>query len=156
MFKIEIIPMKNLLLTILLSFIVSTSFSAGTDSGSETNYGKEYKSAVKLIKKKKYDNAIEKLMELVDVSSEDFTKADVLNEIGFAFRKSNDFDNASTFYQLALSADPSHLGALEYQGEMYVDLGQKDNALANLNKIKDLAGEKSSFYKELDSYISTN
>tara|TARA_Y100001935_G_C16879187_1_gene301698 strand:- start:80 stop:526 length:447 start_codon:yes stop_codon:yes gene_type:complete len=148
--------MKNLLLTILLSFIVSTSFSAGTDSGSETNYGKEYKSAVKLIKKKKYDNAIEKLMELVDVSSEDFTKADVLNEIGFAFRKSNDFDNASTFYQLALSADPSHLGALEYQGEMYVDLGQKDNALANLNKIKDLAGEKSSFYKELDSYISTN
>tara|TARA_Y100000591_G_C21499549_1_gene529212 strand:- start:93 stop:563 length:471 start_codon:yes stop_codon:yes gene_type:complete len=156
MIKIEEIPMKNLLLTIIISFVASTSFSAGTDSGSETNYGKEYKSAVKLIKKKKYENAIDKLMELVDVSSEDFTKADVLNEIGFAFRKSNDFDNASTFYQLALSADPSHLGALEYQGEMFVDLGQKDNAVSNLNKIKDLAGEKSSYYKELDSYISTN
>tara|TARA_Y100001935_G_C17226134_1_gene467875 strand:- start:346 stop:816 length:471 start_codon:yes stop_codon:yes gene_type:complete len=156
MIKIEEISMKNLILTIIISFVASTSFSAGTDSGSETNYGKEYKSAVKLIKKKKYENAIDKLMELVDVSSEDFTKADVLNEIGFAFRKSNDFDNASTFYQLALSADPSHLGALEYQGEMFVDLGQKDNAVSNLNKIKDLAGEKSSYYKELDSYISTN
>ena len=148
--------MKNLLLTILLSFIVSTSFSAGTDSGNETNYGKDYKSAVKLIKKKKYDNAIEKLMDLVDVSSSDFTKADVFNEIGFAFRKSNDLDNASKYYIMALNEDPNHLGALEYQGEMFVDLGQKDNALTNLNKLKELVGEKNSYYKELNSYISIN
>jgi len=148
--------MKKILLTILLSFIVSTSFSAGTDSGDETNYGKDYKSAVKLIKKKKYDNAIDKLMDLVDVSSSDFTKADVYNEIGFAFRKSDDLDNASKYYILALSEDPNHLGALEYQGEMFVDLGQKDNAISNLNKLKDLVGEKNSYYKELNSYISAN
>ena len=148
--------MKKILITILISFIVSTSYSAGTDSGSETNYGKDFKSAIKLISKKKYDNAIEKLMDLVDVSSSDFTKADVLNEIGFAFRKNNDLDNASKYYLMALKEDPNHLGALEYQGEMFVDLGQKDKALANLNKLKDLVGEKNSFYKELDSYISKN
>ncbi len=148
--------MKKILITILLSFIVSTSYSAGTDSGNETNYGKDFKSAIKLISKKKYDNAIEKLMDLVDVSSSDFTKADVLNEIGFAFRKNNDLDNASKYYLMALKEDPNHLGALEYQGEMFVDLGQKDKALANLNKLKDLVGEKNSFYKELDSYISRN
>ena len=148
--------MKKILITILVSFIVSTSYSAGTDSGDETNYGKDFKSAIKLISKKKYDNAIEKLMDLVDVSSSDFTKADVYNEIGFAFRKSDDLDNASKYYILALSEDPNHLGALEYQGEMFVDLGQKDKALANLNKLKDLVGEKNSFYKELDSYISRN
>ena len=148
--------MKKILITILVSFIVSTSYSAGTDSGDETNYGKDFKSAIKLISKKKYDNAIEKLMDLVDVSSSDFTKADVLNEIGFAFRKNNDLDNASKYYLMALKEDPNHLGALEYQGEMFVDLGQKDKALANLNKLKDLVGEKNSFYKELDSYISKN
>ncbi len=148
--------MKKILITILISFIVSTSYSAGTDSGNETNYGKDFKSAIKLISKKKYDNAIEKLMDLVDVSSSDFTKADVLNEIGFAFRKNNDLDNASKYYLMALKEDPNHLGALEYQGEMFVDLGQKDKALANLNKLKDLVGEKNSFYKELDSYISRN
>ena len=148
--------MKKILITILVSFIVSTSYSAGTNSGDETNYGKDFKSAVKLISKKKYDNAIEKLMDLVDVSSSDFTKADVLNEIGFAFRKNNDLDNASKYYLMALKEDPNHLGALEYQGEMFVDLGQKDKALANLNKLKDLVGEKNSFYKELDSYISRN
>ena len=148
--------MKKILITILVSFIVSTSYSAGTDSGNETNYGKDFKSAIKLISKKKYDNAIEKLMDLVDVSSSDFTKADVLNEIGFAFRKNNDLDNASKYYLMALKEDPNHLGALEYQGEMFVDLGQKDKALANLNKLKDLVGEKNPFYKELDSYISRN
>ena len=148
--------MKKILITILLSFIVSTSFSAGTDSGDETNYGKDYKSAVKLINNKKYDNAIEKLMDLVDVSSSDFTKADVYNEIGFAFRKSDDLDNASKYYILALSENPNHLGALEYQGEMFVDLGQKDNALTNLKKLKELVGEMNSYYKELNTYITAN
>ena len=148
--------MKKILITILVSFIVSTSYSAGTDSGNETNYGKDFKSAIKLISKKKYDNAIEKLMDLVDVSSSDFTKADVYNEIGFAFRKSDDLDNASKYYIMALSEDPNHLGALEYQGEMFVDLGQKDNALANLMKLKELVGEKNSYYKELNTYISSN
>jgi len=148
--------MKKILITILLSFIVSTSFSAGTDSGDETNYGKDYKSAVKLINKKKYENAIEKLMDLVDVSSSDFTKADVYNEIGFAFRKSDDLDNASKYYILALSENPNHLGALEYQGEMFVDLGQKDSALTNLKKLKELVGEMNSYYKELNTYITAN
>ena len=148
--------MKKILITILLSFIVSTSFSASTDSGDETNYGKDYKSAVKLINKKKYENAIEKLMDLIDVSSSDFTKADVYNEIGFAFRKSDDLDNASKYYIMALSENPNHLGALEYQGEMFVDLGQKDNALTNLKKLKELVGEMNSYYKELNTYISVN
>ena len=148
--------MKKILITILVSFIVSTSYSAGTDSGNETNYGKDFKSAIKLISKKKYDNAIDKLMDLVDVSSSDFTKADVYNEIGFAFRKSDDLDNASKYYILALNEDPNHLGALEYQGEMFVDLGQKDNAITNLNKLKELVGEMNSYYKELNTYISAN
>ena len=148
--------MKSILITILLSFIFSTSYSAGTSSSDTTNYGKEYKSAIKLINKKKYDNAIEKLMDLIDVSSSDFTKADVYNEIGFAFRKSEDFDNASKYYIMALSENPNHLGALEYQGEMFVDLGQKDNALANLMKLKEIVGEKNAYYKELNTYISNN
>ena len=49
-----------------------------------------------------------------------------------------------------------HLGAIEYQGEMYVDLGQKDNALSNLELLKTLVGENNSYYKELNNYISNN
>ena len=148
--------MKTILYSILVAFCVNTAFSAGTDSGDKTNYGKDYKSAIKLIKKSKYDDAIDELLKLVDVDSSDFTSADVFNEIGFAYRKSEDFENASKYYKEALKLNPNHLGALEYQGEMYVDLGQKDNALKNLEKLRELVGEKNSYFKELDSYISKN
>ena len=86
--------MKKILITILVSFIVSTSYS---------NRLLQVKTS-SLISKKKYDNAIEKLMDLVDVSH--FT---ALNEIGFAL---NDLDN-SKYYLMALKEDPNHLGALE-------------------------------------------
>ena len=148
--------MKTTLYTIIIAFLVNTAFSAGSATDKKTNYGKDYKSAIKLIKKSKYDDAIDKLMALVDVDTTDFTKADVFNEIGFAYRKSQDFDNASKYYDKALKLEPNHLGALEYQGEMYVDLGQKENALANLEKLRNLVGEKDSYFKELNNYISKN
>ncbi len=148
--------MKTTLYTIIIAFLLNTAFSAGSATDKKTNYGKDYKSAIKLIKKSKYDDAIDKLMALVDVDTTDFTKADVFNEIGFAYRKSQDFDNASKYYDKALKLEPNHLGALEYQGEMYVDLGQKENALANLEKLRNLVGEKDSYFKELNNYISKN
>jgi tetratricopeptide (TPR) repeat protein len=136
----------------------SNLYAAGTDSGdsAKTNYGKDYKSAIKLIRSKDYDKAIRKLKTLTTASSTDFTRADVYNELGFAYRKSDDFDNAAKYYKKALELDPEHLGAIEYQGEMYVDLGQKDNALSNLELLKTLVGEKNSYYKELNNYISNN
>ena len=148
--------MKTTFYTIIIAFLINTAFSAGSATDKKTNYGKDYKSAIKLIKKSKYDDAIDKLMALVDVDTTDFTKADVFNEIGFAYRKSQDFDNASKYYDKALKLDPNHLGALEYQGEMYVDLGQKENAMANLEKLRNLVGEKDSYFKELNNYISKN
>ena len=72
------------------------------------------------------------------------------------FDLSEDFDNAAKYYKKALELDPEHLGAIEYQGEMYVDLGQKENALNNLALLKKLVGENNSYYKELNNYISNN
>ena len=146
------------ILTVIFSLFFSNLYAAGTDSGdsAKTNYGKDYKSAIKLIRSKDYDKAIRKLMTLTTASSSDFTRADVYNELGFAYRKSDDFDNAAKYYKKALELDPEHLGAIEYQGEMYVDLGQKDNALSNLELLKTLVGEKNSDYKELNNYISNN
>ena len=146
------------ILTIIFSLFFSNLYAAGTDSGdsAKTNYGKDYKSAIKLIRSKDYDKAIRKLKTLTTASSTDFTRADVYNELGFAYRKSDDFDNAAKYYKKALELDPEHLGAIEYQGEMYVDLGQKDNALSNLELLKTLVGENNSYYKELKNYISNN
>ena len=49
--------------------------------------------------------------------------ADVYNLLGFSLRKSGDTKTAMTFYQKALEFDPDHKGALEYSGELYVQIG---------------------------------
>ncbi len=150
----------NIKLLITLFFFSLSSLNGASsgsgDSASDNNYGKDYKSAIKLIRNKDYTMAISKLLTLVPVVSNDFSRADVFNELGFAYRKSDDFDNAAKYYKKALELDPEHLGAIEYQGEMYVDLGQKENALNNLALLKKLVGENNSYYKELNNYISNN
>ena len=45
------------ILTVIFSLFLSSLYAAGTDSGdsAKTNYGKDYKSAIKLIRSKDYD-----------------------------------------------------------------------------------------------------
>ena len=63
---------------------------------------------------------------------------DVYNLMGYALRKSGDRQQAMIYYNKALALDPSHKGALEYQGELYIELGQLDKAQENLRKLDKL------------------
>lgn len=64
--------------------------------------------------------------------------ADVYNLMGFALRKSGDTKQAFTYYRKALDFDPSHKGALEYLGELYVQTGQIDKARENVARLRTL------------------
>ena len=64
--------------------------------------------------------------------------ADVYNLMGFSQRKTGDYKQAATFYAKALEFNAEHKGALEYQGEMFVELGQMDEAKANLSRLVSL------------------
>ncbi|MDZ4309075.1 MAG: tetratricopeptide repeat protein [Cypionkella sp.] len=66
--------------------------------------------------------------------------ADAWNLRGFANRKLGNMDVAAVSYSTALKLNPGHLGALEYQGEMYLQLGQSDAAKANLQTLQGLCG----------------
>ena len=46
--------MKTTFYTIIIAIFINSAFSAGTATDEKTNYGKDYKSAIKLIKKSKY------------------------------------------------------------------------------------------------------
>ena len=43
-------------------------------------------------------------------------------------------------YKNALNIEPNHIGALEYQGELFLMLGQMDNARKNLQMLKKQCG----------------
>lgn len=66
--------------------------------------------------------------------------ADALNLLGFASRKTGDLDSAARYYDAALAANPNHLGALEYQGELFILLGDIAAAEANLARLAAACG----------------
>lgn len=66
--------------------------------------------------------------------------ADALNLMGYSNRKMNRMTEAARWYDAALKADPKHLGALEYQGELFVEIGDYARARANLNRLATLCG----------------
>jgi len=84
-----------------------------------------------LIKAKDYKGALAEMMPLL----QKVQHADLYNLMGFSLRKSGDLKQAATFYAKALDFDANHKGALEYQGELFVELGQMDKAKANLAKL---------------------
>lgn len=67
--------------------------------------------------------------------------ADVWNLLGYTNRNMNLAGPAMEAYDMALALDPNHLGALEYQGELFITLDRLDDAAANLAKLKDLCGD---------------
>ncbi len=67
--------------------------------------------------------------------------ADALNYLGFASRKLGRYQDAMRYYTRALTIDPHHLGALEYLGELYVEMGDLESARRNLDLLADLCPE---------------
>jgi hypothetical protein len=57
------------------------------------------------------------------------------------------------YYRKALEADPTHKGALEYQGELFVELGQIDLAKVNLAKLDKLCWFKCEEEEDLKEAI---
>ncbi len=79
--------------------------------------------------------------------------ADVKNLLGFTSRKLGQYSQAGGYYARALQIDPKHLGALEYQGELFIL--QKKVALAkrNLATLKRLCGTSCEEYVDLRDAI---
>ena len=92
-----------------------------------------YYQAVRQIKAEEFAAALPLLLELVKKAPKD---ADIHNLLGFSYRKTGDLARAASHYETALTLDPKHKGALEYQGELFLMQGNRAAAEANLAKLK--------------------
>ena len=99
---------------------------------------------------KKWTAAIAKLTVIVKASPK---SADAYNLLGFSYRNAGDMNAAGAAYARALKLDPKHTGALEYQGILFVKLGQMDKAKANLALINTISGASSEEYEDLAKAI---
>ena len=79
--------------------------------------------------------------------------ADVLNYMGFVRRKLGHIDTALAYYNDALTLDPAHLGATEYLGELYIQMGDLSRARTQLARLGDLCAYGCAQREELARWI---
>jgi Flp pilus assembly protein TadD len=79
--------------------------------------------------------------------------ADINNLLGYSARNLKQYKPAATYYVKALKIDPNHLGALEYQGELFMLTKKTSDAKKNLAKLKSLCGVSCEEYLDLKKAI---
>jgi len=93
------------------------------------------------------------LADLKVMDSEFKNNADVNNLLGYSSRKLKQYKPAARYYEKALRIDPNHLGAIEYQGELFVLTNKVSAAKRNLVKLEKLCGLKCGEYLDLKKAI---
>ena len=129
--KIRYLLRTSLVFTTIFASLPAVA-AGGGDYTSSASKPAAYNDAVALIKAENYLDAITKLKKAEQSAKDD---ADIQNLLGFAYRKSGNLDEAAKHYDKALGLDPKHKGALEYQGELFLMLGDKAAAEENLEKL---------------------
>ena len=157
----------KLLITLLVFLGISVNLSltyAATAAGLDSTGSSLYKSGKKLIikakkleKKEKIEKAqtlyLKALSKLEKAYDKDKKNADILNNLGFALRKTGDFEKAEKFYLEGLKIDSAHLGINEYLGELYVQTNRIELAKERLQVLN---GCKCEEYEELKELIEKN
>ena len=108
----------------------SSSYSHSDDGGNQP--ADPFDKAYQLINSENFGEAHKELKAMLAVRK----TADLYNLLGFTARKSGDLVGASGYYEKALKINAKHIGALQYQGELFITLGEIENAKQNLIKIE--------------------
>lgn len=124
-------------LAILAALGTTPAYGDGSDKATPETSSAGYEAAEAAILAGNFAAALPILTELTRAEPRN---ADAWNLLGFAARKTGQMQLAASAYAQALAIDPDHLGALEYQGEMFLDLGQPEKARANFDRLQSLCG----------------
>lgn len=102
--------------------------------------------AEKAVKAGDWNKAIMLLDRVVADNPRD---ADAYNYLGYSYRKLGNRDQALAHYMRALDIDSNHRGALEYLGELYLDMNDLPNAEEMLGRLSRVCGPRCAEYREL-------
>lgn len=119
----------------LLAAATSAAPTTGWAPPGEGEGRAAYAEAVALINQERYADALDALARAREAIG---PHADIFNYMGFANRKLGNYETAQSYYGQALLIDPRHLGATEYLGELYLELGRIEDArhqLAQLDRL---------------------
>lgn len=118
--------MMVLRVMVILTAFASCAMAAGSDTTGNTA---TLSDAIDLVESGDYAEA---LVLLEDLNRRESGNPDTLNMLGYASRQIGRFDDAFTWYEMALAIDPLHRGANEYLGELLLETGDVANARERL------------------------
>ena len=131
--------LSTLALVLACTSLPPRAFAFGGDYGGSSNEEeakpRDYRKGVALIEDGKYEDGLKRLKKAEEKMPHD---ADLLNYMGFAYRKLGENAQSLDYYQRALRENPSHLGANEYLGELYLQMNDLPKAEAQLAVLKTL------------------
>ncbi len=104
----------------------------------------------KLLESKNFTQA---LSDLKTIDKEFPNNADINNLLGYASRNLMQYRQSASYYTKALRINPNHLGAIEYQGELFLKTKKVTAAKRNLVKLKSLCGVNCPKYLDLKQAI---
>lgn len=123
---------------LILSPALPALAAGSSDGSSEASGGATtYAEAEAVVKAGNYAAALGMLAGLVKADPQN---ADAWNLLGFTYRNLGQVKESDAAYLKVLAINPNHLGALEYQGELFIQTGRIDAARANLAKLQGLCG----------------
>ena len=138
----------------------SGSSSSGSSSGGSSLTSGDMMKAMQLknrlgsIERLLYsDQYSQALMQVRLLDNEYPDNADINNYYGFIYRKMGQYGKSGEFYKKALQLDPRHKGALEYQGELFLQYKNLEKANANLKLLERICGVNCDEYKDLKKAI---
>lgn len=120
---------------IALAVVTSQAWAiAGVDFPLEDDL--DFAEVQEMIDAGKYQEAIAYLdYEVIEWYPEN---AEALTLKAYSQRSMGLHEEAMKNYNAALASDPTHKGALEYQGELYLKMGNQEAAMENLQKLTNL------------------
>jgi tetratricopeptide (TPR) repeat protein len=127
--------------------VASNSFRTSTGGRSAEDTISMAKTAIAQFK---YDNAKAYLEKALAAAPND---ADALNLMGFTARKLGDPRQSLAYYNKALAQNPSHLGANEYLGELYLEMKDVKKAEERLSVLQQACGGNCEEYQDLKGKI---
>ena len=157
--------MKKILKILLITLLTTSPvFSAGSSNDGESKVKANtpfysattrIKKAKKLEKKGKIEKSKklynEALKYLYKANKENPADPDILNYLGFANRKVDNFKDAEIYYLMGLEIDPKHVGINEYLGELYVITKRHNLAIERLEVLSNCNCKE---YQQLSDVIA--
>ena len=136
------------ILAVALVAFSTGGYAAGGNYSSKT----DLKPIVQLIEQGEYETAINKLHDSLDLDPDN---ADIMSLLGYSYRKTQNYEDAQTFYEWALRAEPEHIGANEYLGELYLETNRLDKAVEQLQILDNICRSNCSEYSKLKEMIDS-